>query len=73
MDWGLLLELLAVVGGVGAFFWKIIDKRFDQMDEKFDKRFDKIETILNQHGERISKIEGFILGKDYFKITGTEK
>ena len=49
MDWAHLSELIGVVGGMGFFFWKIIDKRFDKIDDRFekiDKRFDKVDEEL---------------------------
>ncbi len=35
MDLTSLLQMTGVAGGLGLFFWKIIDKRFDSIDKQF--------------------------------------
>lgn len=41
---------------MGAFFWKILDKRFDKIDDKFlkiDDKFLRIEEKIEQKFDRV--------------------
>lgn len=46
--------MTGVAGGLGLFFWKIIDKRFDQIDKKFEKIDERFETMWNKIDERFA-------------------
>lgn len=45
------VDLATIIGstvGIGAFFWKIIDKRFDKIDVKFEKIDEKFERVWEE-------------------------
>lgn len=57
MTWDQALEIIAIVAGIGTFFWKLIEKRFDKMEERFDKRFDRIEHTLTIIEKELLKLK----------------
>ena len=70
--------ITSIGSAVGSFF--LIKSSFDKGFDKIDARFEKIDvklesmtTILHEHGERLSRIEGYIEGRDVSqkKKTGT--
>lgn len=54
-----------------------IDKRFELVFQRFDlvdQKFDKVFSVLNQQGQRLSRIEGYLEGRDVRIVnTGTGK
>lgn len=53
LNWTHVWGIIAGIFGIGAFFYKLQDKKFDKIDQKFDRIDQKIEHI----GERMGKVE----------------
>lgn len=48
MDLTSLAQMTGIAGGLGLFFWKIIDKRFDQIDKKFENLDEKFKEVKEE-------------------------
>lgn len=67
LNWTHVWTIIAGIFGIGAFFYKLQDKKFDKIDQKFDKidqrfekidqKFDKIDQKIEHIGERMGKVE----------------
>ena len=53
LSWGHIWAIIGGLFGVGAFFYKLTDKKFDKIDQKFDKINQKVDHL----GERMGKFE----------------
>jgi len=56
----IFVAAITIVGGVGgvlAWFWKLIDRRFDAADKRIDKRFDGVDQELVGVNARLSALE----------------
>ena len=73
-----ILDIIKIIGpilGVLAWMYNRIDKRFDSVDKKFDSimtELKEIRTDIRALDNRISHIEGYIMGRDMLR-TGTDK
>lgn len=60
LSWGHIWAIIAGLFGVGAFFYKLQDKKFDKIDQRFEKidqKFDKIDQKMEHLSERMGKVE----------------
>lgn len=60
LSWGHIWAIIAGLFGVGAFFYKLQDKKFDKIDQRFEKidqKFDKIDQKMDHLSERMGKFE----------------
>lgn len=70
MDWTCVIVGVCTVVTTVIAVVSILGKKFEKIVDKFEKVF----SILNQQSQRLSKIEGYIEGRDvHLKLTGTEK
>lgn len=63
MDLTSLLQMTGVAGGLGLFFWKIIDKRFDKMDKQFEEineKFEKIDSEFKSVRQEIREVRDVV-------------
>lgn len=77
MDYTNILIAICTVITTVITITKILGKKFDKIDERFnkvDEKLDRVFSILNQQGQRLSRMEGYQEGRDiHLKQTGTEK
>ena len=60
LSWGHIWAIVAGIFGVGAFFYKLTDKKFDKIDQKFDKidqKFDKQDAKIDKLIDHLCSFE----------------
>ena len=64
LSWGHIWVIIAGLFGAGAFFYKLIDKKFDKIDEKIDQKFNKVDEkfeklqyAIKEVNDRLSSFE----------------
>ena len=48
LSWGHIWAIVGGLFGVGAFFYKLTDKKFDKIDQKFDKIDQKLDSFQKE-------------------------
>lgn len=58
MNWQDILAIVVPLGGVMAWVYNRIEKRFEKIEQKMEQRFDQVDQKLQILDSRISRIEG---------------
>jgi hypothetical protein len=57
LSWGHIWAIVAGIFGVGAFFYKLTDKKFEKQDAKIDKLIDHLCSFEKNTEHRLTKLE----------------
>ena len=60
LSWGHIWGIIAGLFAVGAFFYKLLDKKFDKVDQRFEKQESSIKDVsedLKKLNEKLSSFE----------------
>ena len=83
LSWGHIWAIIGGLFGVGAFFYKLTDKKFDKIDQKvdhlgermgkFENRMTALEVELRGMNQRLSNVESCVMPRKVYHIEEPHK